>query len=226
MSALVRTGAAFGAGGAEPYERMLATAHSGRLLLHSHDGAHLPHRLDVGGWIRAATAADLTALEGATGPTLDVGCGPGRMVRAAAARSIPVLGIDVALQAVARTRVDGSLALLRSVFDRLPLEGRWQNILLMDGNIGIGGDPEALLARCRDLLAPHGSIVIEVDPDPHLDVRSMCRVVDDAGNESEPFPWARIGRVAVDAVAERAGLAIVARWSAAGRHFVRATPSA
>ncbi|GAA4378368.1 class I SAM-dependent methyltransferase [Agromyces bauzanensis] len=220
-----RDGAVFGAGHAEPYERILAGARTSRLVLQSVDGTHRPHSLEVGRWVRAATSADLTALEGATGPTLDVGCGPGRMVRAAAARSIPALGIDVAPRAVARARFDGSLALVRSVFHRLPLEGRWQTILLMDGNVGIGGDPEALLARCRDLLAPLGSIVIEVDADPHLEVRSWCTVVDDDGNESEPFPWARVGRVAIEAVAGRAGLAVAARWSAAGRHFVRAVPS-
>lgn len=217
--------AVFGAGRAAPYERVLTGVRTGRLALRSVDGTHAPFHLDVSRWLRAATAADLTALDGATGPTLDVGCGPGRMVRAAAARSIPALGIDVAPQAVARTRGDGSLALVRSVFHRVPLEGRWQTILLMDGNIGIGGDPEALLARCRDLLGPLGSIVIEVDADPHLDVRSMCTVADDDGNESEPFPWARVGRIAVEAVAARAGLEIVERWAAAGRHFARAVAS-
>ena len=216
-------GGAFGAGRGEPYGRALANDR-GTLSLRSVDGAHGPYRLDVGSWVRSATAADLTVLDGATGPTLDVGCGPGRMVRAAAARSIPALGIDIAPHAVARTRVDGSLALLRSVFGRVPLEGRWQRVLLMDGNVGIGGDPEALLRRCRALLAPLGSIVVEVEADPALEVRSVCTVVDDDGNESEPFPWARIGWVAVEAVARRAGLAIAAHWVASGRHFVRAVP--
>lgn len=212
---------AFGAGRDEPYGRVLATSGTGTLSLHSVDGAHGPFRLDVGSWVRPASIADLTALDGATGPMLDVGCGPGRMVRAAAARSIPALGIDVAPHAVARTRIDGSMALLRSVFHALPLEGRWQRILLLDGNVGIGGDPEALLERCRALLAPFGAIVVEADPDADLDARSLCTVCDDDGNESEPFPWARIGWRAIDAVARRAGLAVLAHWEAAGRHFVR-----
>lgn len=213
----------FGAGRGEPYGRVLAGAR-GTLSMRSLDGAHGPYQLDVGSWVRSATPADLTALDDATGPTLDVGCGPGRMVRAAAARSLPALGIDIAPHAVARTRVDGSLALLRSVFHRVPLEGRWQTILLMDGNVGIGGDPEALLRRCRALLAPLGGIVVEVDPDPELSVRSLCTVVDDGGNESEPFPWARIGWSAFEAVARRVGLAVVTHWEASGRHFVRVVP--
>lgn len=215
----------FGAGRGDPYGRMLATSRTGTLSLRSIDGSHGPYRLDVGSWVRAATPADLTVLDGATGPTLDVGCGPGRMVRAAAARSIPVLGIDIAPNAVARTRVDGSLALLRSIFHRVPLEGRWQTILLMDGNVGIGGEPEALLRRCRILLAPLGSIVVEVDADPEVAVQSLCTVVDDEGNESEPFPWARVGWSAVEEIARRAGLVVVSLWEAAGRHFVRASPS-
>lgn len=213
----------FGAGRGEPYGRVLANER-GTLSMRSVDGAHGPYQLDVGSWVRSATQADLTVLDDATGPTLDVGCGPGRMVRAAAARSLPALGIDIAPNAVARTRVDGSLALLRSVFDRIPLEGRWQTILLMDGNVGIGGDPESLLRRCRSLLAPFGGIVAEVDPDPELSVRSVCTIVDDDGNESEPFPWARVGRSAFEAVARRAGLAVVTHWEASGRHFVRAVP--
>jgi SAM-dependent methyltransferase len=216
---------AFGAGRGEPYGRVLAGPRAGTLSLRSIDGTLGPYRLDVGSWVRAASAADLTALDGATGPTLDVGCGPGRMVRAAAARSIPALGIDIAPHAVARTRVDGSLALQRSVFQRVPLEGCWQTILLMDGNIGIGGDPEALLRRCRALLSPRGSIVAEVDAEPDLLVRSICTVIDDEGNESEPFPWARIGSTAFEGVAVRAGLEGVGRWEVSGRHFVRAVRS-
>ncbi|WP_022889427.1 class I SAM-dependent methyltransferase [Agromyces italicus] len=242
-----RTGS-FGAGRGEPYGRLLdaapaavvvvdttlprrprtarvAPAPARELVLRSIDGRHGPYRLDAGSWISSATPADLTALDGAAGLTLDVGCGPGRMVRAAAARSIPALGIDIAPLAVARTRADGSPVLLRSVFDRVPLEGCWQTILLMDGNVGIGGDPESLLRRCRELLAPVGSVVIETDAEPELSVRAMCTVADDDGNESEPFPWARIGWAAVVAVARRAGLETVAHWEAAGRHFVRSVPS-
>ncbi|GAA1779565.1 class I SAM-dependent methyltransferase [Agromyces lapidis] len=245
----VRRAGSFGAGRGEPYGRLLEAAiatavgdpstplrialaepvpdvvPARALVLRSVDGRHGPYHLDAGSWIRSATPADLTALEGTTGPTLDVGCGPGRMVRAAAARSIPALGIDIAPHAVARTRADGSLVLLRSVFERVPLEGHWQTVLLMDGNVGIGGDPESLLRRCRELLAPSGSVVVEVDPDPDLSVRAMCTVADDEGNESEPFPWARVGWAAVVAVARRAGLETVAHWEAAGRHFVRSVPS-
>ncbi|GAA1835082.1 class I SAM-dependent methyltransferase [Agromyces salentinus] len=219
---MIATSGVFGAGRGEPYVRVLTGPRPASLVLRSVDGSHDPFLLDVGSWVRAASPADLTALDAATGPTLDVGCGPGRMVRAAAARAIPALGIDIASHAVARTRVDGSLALQRSVFDRLPLEGRWQTILLMDGNLGIGGDPEALFRRCAALLAPGGSLVIEVDPDDALAVCSTCVLVDDDGHESDPFPWARMGTLEAESAVVRAGLAVVMRWAAAGRQFLRA----
>lgn len=216
----------FGAGHGEPYRRLLTAPGDGTLSLRSLDGASAAHRLDAGSWVRSATPADLTTLDGATGPVLDVGCGPGRMVRAAAARGLPVLGIDIAPHAIERTRVDGSLALIRSVFDRVPLEGHWQTILLLDGNVGIGGEPGALLERCRRLLDDDGSIVVEVDADAELAAVSLFTVVDDEGNESDAFPWARVGWAAAARFAERADLAIAGHWVADGRHFVRAVPLA
>jgi hypothetical protein len=65
---------------------------------------------------------------------------------------MPVLGVDVSPAAVARAKGAGGAVLRRSVFDRLPAEGRWGTALLADGNIGIGGDPHALLRRVRDSL--------------------------------------------------------------------------
>jgi SAM-dependent methyltransferase len=216
--------AAFGAGRGEPYVRLLAGQDIVAFSLRGADGSS--HRLDAGSWVRPAGDADLTVLDRATGPLLDVGCGPGRMLHAAASRSLPALGIDVAPHAVERARLAGGLALQRSVFDRLPLEGRWQSVLLMDGNIGIGGDPGALLRRCANLLTGGGQVLVEVDADPELTVVDQCTLVDDHGRESSPFPWARIGWSAIIAIAAGAGLDIAEHWDAAGRHFVRASRSA
>ena len=60
-------------------------------------------------------------------------------------------------------RAGGAQALRHSLFDPLPGEGRWATVLLMDGNVGIGGDPVALLARINQLLAPAGIALVEVD---------------------------------------------------------------
>ena len=74
------------------------------------------------------------------GPVLDIGCGPGRFVEALASRGIPVLGVDISRSAVDQTSRRGVCALFRDINDRLPGEGRWGTVLLVDGNIGIGGD--------------------------------------------------------------------------------------
>ncbi|WP_195760663.1 class I SAM-dependent methyltransferase [Agromyces kandeliae] len=215
---------AFGAGRGEPYVRLLAGQDASSLSLRGADG--ISHRLDAGSWVRPAGDADLTVLDRATGPLLDVGCGPGRMLHAAAARSMPALGIDVVPHAVDRARRTGGLALRRSVFDRLPLEGRWQSVLLMDGNIGIGGDPAVLLRRCAELVTGGGEVLVEVDADADLAVVGHCTLVDGHGLESDPFPWARVGWSAAAALATDAGLVVAEHWDAAGRHFVRASRSA
>ena len=49
---------------------------------------------------------------------------------------------------------------------RLPAEGRWGTALLMDTNVGMGGDVAALLARCMRLVIPGGLIICEVDGVP------------------------------------------------------------
>ena len=107
----------------------------------------LPHRLPMTRWAARADAGDAAVLAHCTGPTLDIGCGPGRMSEHLAARGIGVLGIDIVPEAVEQTRARGASALHRDVFDHLPGEGRWVCALLADGNIGIGGDPVALLRR-------------------------------------------------------------------------------
>ena len=78
-------------------------------------------------------------------PVLDVGCGPGRLVGALNARGVPALGIDISARAVEQARGRGAMALRRAVEQPVPAEGRWGTVLLADGNIGIGGDPAALL---------------------------------------------------------------------------------
>ncbi|GAA1057712.1 methyltransferase type 11 [Agromyces luteolus] len=216
--------AAFGAGRGEPYVRLLAGQDMASLSLRGADGSS--HRLDAGSWVRPAGEADLTVIDRATGPLLDVGCGPGRMLHAAGARSLPALGIDVMPHAVERARQAGGLALRRSVFERLPLEGRWRSLLLLDGNIGIGGAPALLLRRCAELVAEGGQVLVEVDADADLAVVGHCTLVDDDGRESSPFPWARVGWAAAAALASDAGLVVVEHWDAAGRHFVRAARAA
>jgi SAM-dependent methyltransferase len=57
------------------------------------------------------TADEALLLRGCTGPTMDVGCGPGRLVAALSVRGVVALGIDVSPLAVALTRSRGAMAL-------------------------------------------------------------------------------------------------------------------
>lgn len=175
--------------------------------------------LDVERWCAAPDTADTDVLRRCTGPVLDVGCGPGRLVAALARRGIPALGVDVSPAAVTRTRQHGGAALRRSVFDRLPREGRWGTLLLMDGNVGIGGDPLALLVRLRDLVRPGGRLLVEAAGD-EVNERLTVRVEDAHGRHGLPFAWARVGTNALLCAADASGWTLASRWTADGRPFV------
>ncbi len=163
--------------GADPYANALRTGR-GPLFLRRSDGRLLP--LDVERWCSRAGFADLSALHRCEEPVLDVGCGPGRLVAELASLGRRALGIDVSEAAVARTRGLGGTALLRSVFEPLPGEGRWGTLLLLDGNIGIGGDPAALLDRAADLLVTDGLLIAETAP-ADVDERFRVRLDDGRG---------------------------------------------
>ncbi|MGC0328195.1 SAM-dependent methyltransferase [Streptomyces sp. SAI-170] len=204
---------------ADPYAAALR-AGRGPLFLRRTDGWLLP--LEVERWCARADAADRQALDRCEGAVLDIGCGPGRLVVELAARGRTVLGIDVSQAAVDHTVRLGGAALRRSVFDPLPAEGRWGTLLLMDGNIGIGGEPRALLRRAARLLRPAGLLIAETDP-ADVDERVQVQVVDvtDARRETGgAFPWARLGTPALLRLAGEAGWGTVAQWDAGGRRFV------
>ncbi|WP_237321649.1 bifunctional 2-polyprenyl-6-hydroxyphenol methylase/3-demethylubiquinol 3-O-methyltransferase UbiG [Streptomyces sp. JJ36] len=201
---------------ADPYTDALRAGH-GPLFLRRTDGWLLP--LEVERWCAAPDAADRTVLRRCTGAVLDIGCGPGRMVAALARRGAPALGIDASPEAVARTRALGVDALCRSVFDPLPGEGRWDCALLVDGNIGIGGDPAALLDRIAGLLAPGGRLFAETAP-ADVEERVEVRLDDGRGGCGPVFPWARIGASALSARARAGGWAEEVRWTVLGRTFL------
>ncbi|MFB7591080.1 class I SAM-dependent methyltransferase [Streptomyces sp. NPDC056169] len=204
---------------ADPYADALRTGR-GPLFLRRDDGWLLP--LEVERWCEAPDRADLSVLDRCPGTVLDIGCGPGRLVAALAAEGRRALGIDVSPDAVARTLRLGGTALCRSVFDPLPGEGRWDTALLIDGNIGIGGDPAALLRRLRRSVSLAGQVIAECAP-ADVDERCEVRVDDGRGGRGEPFPWARVGMRALGAHAAAAGWTVSERWDLLGRHFAALT---
>lgn len=178
-----------------------------------------PARLPVDDWKRTADAADRVLVGLCRGATLDIGCGPGRLTAELTARGHVALGIDLVHESVHQTIRRGGAALRRDVFGPVPGEGRWRTALLADGNIGIGGDPGALLLRIRRLLARGGRVVVEVAP-PGIATQRVTARLACACSVSAPFPWAVVGVDDVPRLAAGAGLVEADRVRAAGRWAV------
>ena len=219
--------ATFGTGGGEPYARALRAADSGVLYLEElrDDESLSTSSMDFARWNNAADRVDVALLGSVRGPVLDVGCGPARMVRAAVAMRLEVLGLDVSPTAIELGRAAGLPMHEGSVFDQVPGEGDWHTVLLVDGNIGIGGDVARLLARCAELVSLDGEVVVELHSDPARDHKYTGRLVDIHGASSESFPWAEVGLAGVSRRAPAAGLALRQAWSTGGRSFCRLAKS-
>lgn len=191
-----------------------------------HRGAvfELPLKRWAGGH-RACPAdrlADDRILASCTGPTLDLGCGPGRLTATLHARGTIALGVDTSAAAVNWTRRRGGTALRQDIFAPLPDTGGWAQVLLADGNIGIGGDPLRVLHRVRELLAPGGIVIVEVDP-PGTGLRREWLRWETEHAVSAWFPWARIDPITLTALAAVAGIHVVQVDQLADRHVVALT---
>ena len=139
---------------------------------------------------------------------------------ALARRGRLALGVDVAPAAVHVARLRGARVIEASVFDRIPGAGTWGSALLLDGNIGIGGDPVALLARLRELLRPDGDALVELAA-PGVGVTSERIRLELGDLRSRSFAWAYVGVDAIDAPARSAGFTVAERWQDERRWFAR-----
>lgn len=161
--------------------------------------------LEVGRWRVEPDPDEAALLQRLVEPVLDIGCGPGRVPCALAASGRLVLGIDPAPEAADEAARRGAPVLRRSVFAPLPGEGRWGTALLLDGNVGIGGDPVALLRRCRDLLRVGGHVIAEVGAPGAPSAPVTVRI--ETGEHAGPwFAWAVVGVDGWHGVVEAAGL--------------------
>jgi hypothetical protein len=156
-------------------------------LLRSDGGEML---LDVARWNASACLEDAWLLDRCSG--------------ALAGRGVPALGIDVSPAAEALCRRRGVPMLRVDLFTPLPGEGRWSHVLLIDGNIGIGGDPARLLRRAARLLKRGGSVLVETDPEQDALWLGSVQVVTAVGR-GVPIPWAAVGTRALQRVSAGMG---------------------
>ena len=119
-----------------------------------------------------------------------------------------------------RSRYDsrGAEAILRSVFADVPRAGEWATALLLDGNIGIGGAPDALLARACALIVPGGTVLVETGP-PSAPTRRLRVRLESHAAISPWFGWATVGARGIESLARAAGLEPRATIEAEGRWF-------
>lgn len=142
-----------------------------------------------------------------SGPTIELGCGPGRLVARLFQRGIPALGIDRSAVAIRLAGRGGAPVLLGDVFEPLPAMGQWQTVLLVDGNVGLGGDPCRILGRAAELLTRGGRCVAEFDVEA-IGVRAGWVRLETATDVGPWFRWATVGIDSAASLAAQAGLTL------------------
>jgi SAM-dependent methyltransferase len=174
-----------------------------------HDDGRL-RRLPVRSWLGGQHADcnfDNTVLGLCVGPTIDLGCGPGRLVARLVERGVPALGVDQSATAVGLARRNGAPALLRDLFQPLPGTGRWHTVLLADGNVGLGGDPWRVLRRAGELLRRGGSCVVEFDS-ASTGVDAGWVRLESSRTIGPWFRWASVGIDCAARLADDVGMAL------------------
>ena len=189
-----------------------------RVRIRSQDGDVEPMMLDR--WLAPTSPVDDRIVARAAAPVLDVGCGPGRLLEALAAAGKAAVGVDLVPTAVGIARSRGGTVVEGSIFSDVPDAGNWATALLLDGNIGIGGWPTALLERVAVLLRPGGEAFVELDPPGATTQTTKVRIESD-GQVSEWFDWARVASDAVAPIAAGAGLQALETFEDEGRWFAR-----
>ena len=108
------------------------------------------------------------ALENARGPVLDLGCGAGRASLFLERRGVEVTAIDHSPGAVMVCRDRGIRDVRLADLLDPPTDKRWRTVLLLCGNLGLGGDWEEsrrFLIRLADVTADDAVLIGDtVDP--------------------------------------------------------------
>lgn len=209
------------------YERAL----DGEQCFIRHDDGEL-HRLPAHRWLGAddADAAggevteekasdqafDEAVAQMCDGPTIELGCGPARLVARVVRRGLPALGVDRSATAIRLAGRLGAPAMLGDVFEPLPDTGRWHTVLLVDGNVGLGGDPRRILGRAAELLTRGGHCIAEFDARAIGVQGRWVRL--ESGREVGPwFRWASVGVDSAATLAAQVGLTLTGVQMISGR---------
>lgn len=200
----------------------LALHAGGGLLARELDGSTQP--LDVPRWLADVDQVDARLLASVRGPVLDVGCGPGRHVQALAQRGVHAMGIDSSPHALKIATQRGAEVVLGDIFTEQLEVSAWETVLLLDGNLGIGGSPERLLLRISELLRPTGQLIVEVSA-PGTGLRRGPVRLEHHRLVSTWFPWARVDPDHLEALAPAARLRVDDVWQDEQRWFARLSPS-
>lgn len=134
-------------------------------------------------WFRALELdAYLAAGAKLTGPTLDLGCGDGRVAGMLVEMGLvdaPVAGLDLSARQLAEARRGSPHRLLvRAEGGRLPFrDGSFSSILCNGVLCSIADGPDATLAEIHRVLAPGGTIVATFPTDRFLDVLFWPKVL-------------------------------------------------
>jgi SAM-dependent methyltransferase len=161
-------------------------------------------------------AFDEVVAQMCSGPTIELGCGPGRLVARLIQRGIPALGIDRSATAIRLAGRGGAPALLGDVFEPLPGMGFWQTVLLVDGNVGLGGDPRRILGRATELLGRGGRCVAEFDAEA-IGIRARWVRLESSRDIGPWFPWASVGVDSAATLAAQVGLTLTSVRMIGGR---------
>lgn len=191
------------------------------VMMLDHDGSE--ESVAVDRWTARASDDDhALILDHCSGPTIDLGCGPGRLVRALRERGLDSLGVDNSIQAVRLAKSRSIPVLHRDMFTPMPREGHWAHALLADGNVGIGGRPFRLLRRVWAMLANGGVLHVELEG-PGVGIVHTWRQLRVDGRLGRPFEWAVVGTDAISDLAHRAGFAHIDSLARGGRHVAMLT---
>ena len=141
------------------------------------------------------------------------------MLLALLRRGVDCLGIDVTSSAVRLARSRGATVIEASIFDPVPALASGQPVLL-DGNIGVGGVPVALLIRVASVLRPRARTLVELGCPGTSGGPELARVEHETFT-GPWFGWTIVEATGIEVITARAGLKLERLWSAGDRWFAR-----